>query len=471
MTEPLPERLYTAAQSRELDRAAIEAAGIPGFTLMQRAGAAAFDLLLRRWSGAGRVVVVCGGGNNGGDGYIVAARCRRIGMEVVLPALGEPGTDDARAARRQYLDAAEMLSAINRCGAPVLALDIPSGLDSDSGFPLGETVRADATITFIGVKTGLLTGSGPEYAGELAFDDLGVPAAVFAEIPPAARRIVPDSLLTPGRGRDAHKGRTGHALIVGGDHGMAGAALMAAQAAARAGAGLVTAATRPAHASWFPMSRPEIMTGAVETPPDLEPALKRATTVAVGPGLGRGEWGRALLAQVLDAGLPVVVDADGLDLLAWRPRKRGNWVLTPHPGEAARLLDCTAVEIQRDRLGSVREIASRYGGICVLKGPGTLVAGEAGLVDLCDRGNPGMASGGMGDVLTGVIAGLLAQGLEPRAAARLGVWLHSAAADEEAAAGGETGMLATDLLPRIRALLNQVVRGNQRAAKVRRGTP
>jgi NAD(P)H-hydrate epimerase len=250
-------------------------------------------------------------------------------------------------------------------------------------------------------------------------------------------------------------------LIVGGDEGMAGAAQLAGEAAARVGAGLVTVATHPTHAGYVSAARPELLIEGVKSSSALKRLCGRATVIAVGPGLGRKKWGCDMLAAALESTLPLVVDADGLNLLAAHPDRRDDWILTPHPGEAARLLHCTNTEIQNDRFAAVREIAKRYGGICVLKGAGTLIAGAApGPVGLCDRGNPGMASGGMGDVLTGVIAGLSAQGLAPMQAASLGVWLHASAGDDAAREAGEAGLLASDLLPGLRGRLNAIMGNN-----------
>jgi NAD(P)H-hydrate epimerase len=257
------------------------------------------------------------------------------------------------------------------------------------------------------------------------------------------------------RAADAHKGDFGHVLVVGGAPGMPGAARLAAEAAARSGAGLVSVATHAAHAAVLNNGRPELMVRAVDAPAQLADLLARATVVAVGPGLGRGAWGRALFEQVLESGLPLVVDADALNCLAADPLKRDDWVLTPHPGEAARLLQSASAAVQADRFAAVTELQARYGGVAVLKGAGTLVAGGGVPLRLCALGNPGMASGGMGDVLTGVIAALRAQGLAPLEAACSGVCLHAGAADALAATRGERGLLAGDLIPEIRRLLNE----------------
>ncbi len=490
----LPVELYRAAQVRELDRIAIAERGIPGYTLMGRAGEAACQLLGQRWPKARRIVIVCGGGNNGGDGYVVARLARQAGLGARVLTVTDPATlrgdaqtawEDARAAEVVIMpfntaelhevdlivDAIlgtglerevsgswrEAIDAMNASPADILALDIPSGLHADTGAILGAAVHAAATLTFIGLKQGLFTGQGPACCGDIGFADLDVPPDIYPALHPACWRYGGEDLpvLLPRRSRSAHKGHFGYVLVVGGDLGMAGAARMAAEAAARCGAGLTSIATRAAHAGLQAAARPELMFHGIETPAELIPLLNRATVIAIGPGLGRGDWGRTLLHAVLASDKPLVVDADALNLLAAEPVFRDHWVLTPHPGEAARLLKMTPAEVEADRFAAVEELALRFGGVAVLKGAGSLIASKAdGLVALCTAGNPGMASGGMGDVLTGVIAALLAQGLPPFAAAKAGVYLHGRAGDLAAREGGERGLLATDLLPCLRQRVN-----------------
>lgn len=261
------------------------------------------------------------------------------------------------------------------------------------------------------------------------------------------------SYLIP-RHKDAHKGSFGHVLVVGGDYGMAGAVRLAGEAALRAGTGLVSVATRPEHAFAIASACPELMCKGVQTPSELELLLKRATIVVVGPGLGKENWGRALFAAVLETDLPLVVDADALNQLAEFPSMRNNWILTPHVGEAARLLQRPISEIQQDRINTIRLLQQHYQGVQVLKGAGTLVLEGMEYPGCCHAGNPGMATGGMGDVLSGIIAGLVAQGLSLIQAATLGVCAHAVAGDKVAAKYGERGMMAHDLLNEIRACLN-----------------
>ncbi len=490
ITNRLPSALYRADQVRAMDRFAIDTLGIPGIDLMQRAGGAAFRILRAQWPGAQRLAVVCGAGNNGGDGYVVARLARDAGLDVRVCSLApiERLRGDALTACRSWqssggaileyggdgfeeldlvVDAllgtgldrpvsggyATAIEAVNRFRGPVLALDIPSGLHADTGCRLGSAVEADRTVTFIGLKQGLFTGDGPDCCGTISFSSLGVPHEVrCSEQPSALLSTRPGPVFAPRR-RSAHKGYFGHVLVIGGDAGFSGAVRLAAEAAARVGAGLVSVATRAAHAAFINLTRPEIMSHGIETAKDLDALRRRASVVAVGPGLGRSPWAVELFEAACQCDLPMVVDADALNLLANMPASRQNWVLTPHPGEAARLLQTSVAEIQRDRFAAVKALQERYGGVCVLKGAGSLICdGAAMTVNM--TGNPGMASGGMGDVLSGVVAGLIAQGLHPADAARAAVVLHGAAADR-AATDGERGMLAGDLMHHLRALVNR----------------
>lgn len=498
----LPHNLYTAAQVQRLDRIAIDKYQLPGAKLMERAGTVAFSVLRKRWPGARTLAVLCGVGNNGGDGFVLARLAAEAGLTVQIYQVGDAGRikGDAAAARQRLQGTAvgydlyqgqalrdfdlivdgllgtglqgevsdvwrNAIEAVNQSARPVLALDIPSGLHGDSGRVLGCAVRAMVTVTFIGVKQGLLTGAGPLYAGKVVFSDLQVPPEIYGEVPPSShrlhRKLLEENL--PPRPRDAHKGSFGHVLIIGGNLGMSGAAQLAALAAGRVGAGLVSVATRRQHAMQLNLQQPEIMVHAVQDPVALEPLLARASVVAIGPGLGQDDWARSVWQTALATRLPLVVDADALNLLSMAPadddaadtvvRKRDNWILTPHPGEAARLLACNSGHVQADRFSAVRELQNAYGGVIVLKGAGTLVVGENFAISLCAEGNPGMASGGMGDILSGVIAGLTAQGLSLTSAAQLGVYLHALAGDR-AAQEGERGMLASDLLPYLRHFAN-----------------
>jgi NAD(P)H-hydrate epimerase len=494
--EHLPEAVFLAAQVRELERLAI-ASGIPSYDLMCRAGAAALGELLRRWPGTRRIVVVCGAGNNAGDGYVVARLARAAGLAVTAFAVTAPERlkGDAQravadcgaagvaiesfsaaalavAAGEVYVDALlgtgvdrdvtgaflAAIDALNAVRAPVFALDLPSGLDADSGRPHAAAVRAAATITFLGLKQGLFLGAAVDYVGELSFSDLGIPGELARAQAPALERLTARELdrALPRRARSAHKGSNGRLLLLGGGPGMAGAVRLAAEAALRTGAGLVYVATHPDNVAAVLAGRPEIICHGVRAERELDVLVGLADAVAVGPGLGLGDWARPLWRRLLETRLPLVVDADGLNLLAAEPRRREDWILTPHPAEAARLLGLSSAnEVQADRLAAVRDLTQRYGAAVVLKGAHTLVAGSSdAAVAVCDRGNPGMATAGTGDVLTGVIGALLVQTRDVATSARVGVLLHALAGDS-AALAGERGMVASDLLPQLRQWANR----------------
>jgi ADP-dependent NAD(P)H-hydrate dehydratase / NAD(P)H-hydrate epimerase len=481
----LPIKLYRAAQVRELDRIAIQQRGIPGFELMSRAGYEVFQRIKKQWPDARSVAVLCGSGNNAGDGYIIAGLALDAGLDVCVYTVSEPEKlhGDALTAYQCYKGAvipfraeqavnadvvvdallgtgldravtglyAEAIQAINNHSAPVVAVDIPSGLNADTGNVMGCAVKADCTVTFIGLKQGLFTGQAADYCGEIYYTQLGVPDDVFAGIEATATRVVKMPL--PRRSRFAHKGNCGHVLIIGGELGYSGAARMAGEAALRVGSGLVSVATRAGHSGLMNLNRPELMCHGVETADQLAALLGKVDVVVVGPGLGQSDWAKRLFNAAINAGKPAVVDADGLNLLASAPVTKTNWVLTPHPGEGARLLHCSTAELQQDRFAAARSLQSHYGGVVILKGAGTLIASEHRLA-LSNTGNPGMASGGMGDVLSGVIAGLLAQGLSLQDAAEQGVYNHGLAADLAAQKEGERGLLASDLMPYLRQSVN-----------------
>lgn len=484
-------RIYTAAQVRELDHRAIQGAGIPAYTLMSRAGKATFDHLRERWSAAKSLCVLCGSGNNGGDGYIVATLALQAGWQVSVLSLTDvlclqgaarqayeafvaaggqvQAFDNALPAADVLLDAmlgtgldraveggyAAAIEVLNQQHSPVVAVDIPSGLHADTGQVCGTAVRAAMTVTFIGLKAGLLTGKARDYCGTLHFARLDVPDSVYAQVPTdmclLGEHTLRDGL--PPRSRSLHKGQCGHALLIGGAPGMSGAVRLAGEAALRVGSGLVSVATHPEHAPVLNLLRPELMVNAVESPVHLRTLLPKMAAIGIGPGMGQTAWARGLLTMVQTAPQPKVLDADALGLLAQTPLQCEGWVLTPHPGEAARLLKCATWEVEQDRVAAARQLQAKYGGVVVLKGAGTLVV-SAGGVAFCPAGNPGMASGGMGDALTGIIVGLLAQGLDTVAAAETGVWVHARAADL-AAATGERGLLASDVIACLREAVNE----------------
>ena len=487
--QTISQALYTAAQMRELDRCAIKQ-GIPAEKLMQRAGKAAWQALARHWPVAKHIAVFAGAGNNAGDGYVLALEALRARRRVTVVNVGDKTklSGPAAKARTKYLAAkgkeqkfpgvtldktdvivdgllgtglerpvqdrwAEAIQLMNECGKPVLALDIPSGLNADSGAVMGAAVQAALTVTFIGNKAGLVTGEGPSCAGDIVFAGLEVPQQCYANVTPVARCIDEAEMHMPRRARSSHKGRFGHVLVIGGDHGMGGSVRLSAQAALRSGAGLVTVATRPAHVPALLAGLPEAMVHGLENAAELLPLIERATVIAIGPGLGQDDWGRMLLAMALDTRLPLVVDADALNLLAAHPIVRGQWVLTPHPGEASRLLKKPIGEIQANRYQAAQQLMEQYRAVVVLKGAGSIIAAADELPAVCTHGNPGMAAPGMGDALTGIIAALIAQDLPLAAAARAGAGLHASAGDR-AAGSGERGLMARDLIQALRHVMN-----------------
>jgi ADP-dependent NAD(P)H-hydrate dehydratase / NAD(P)H-hydrate epimerase len=492
-----PTAIYSAAQVRALDAWEVEKRRGASFTLMTRAGDAALKLLRGRWPQARRVAVVCGAGNNGGDGYVLGRLALAAGLEALVLAATPPDrlTGDARRAQEEWLaagghahpfagdalsgsdvivdgllgsglkgpprpEAVEVIRAINAAKRPVLALDIPSGVDADTGVVHEAAVRAEVTLSFVGFKSGLFLGAGPEYSGVVLLDDLGVVAPALPQFTPLMRRIDQSEIgsILPRRAREAHKGTSGRVLVVGGGPGMPGALRLCATASLRVGAGLVTAAGATENLVPVTASHPELIYLPVSATTSLDAAIRATDVLAIGPGLGLGEWAQRLWAQALRAeGVPAVVDADALNLLALNPVKLpADWIITPHPGEAARLLGVQVSEVQGDRLGAARELTARYGAVAVLKGAGTLLASGAGAdlqVFICERGNPGMATAGMGDVLTGVIAGLRAQVPDSAGAARIGVLVHALAGDC-AAQGGQRGLIASDVIAELRGWVN-----------------
>jgi ADP-dependent NAD(P)H-hydrate dehydratase / NAD(P)H-hydrate epimerase len=486
----LPIKLYRNEQIRELDRLAIHEHNIAGFELMTRAGHALFQQLRHSCPNARSFAVLCGSGNNAGDGYIVARLLLKAGLNVCVYALAEPDTlkDDALTAYHQYIACqgpirlfqiehdlkvdvivdglfgsglnravtglyAQAIQTMNRSGAFVLAVDIPSGLNADTGNVIGHyAVQANMTVTFIALHQGLFTGQAADYCGEIVYASLAIPDELINTEPASAVRVQQQSL--PLRSRCSHKGSNGHVLVIGGEQGYSGAARLAGEAALRVGAGLVSIATRPAHASLINIGRPELMCHGVETVGKLMPLLAKASVIAIGTGLGQSDWASELFSAVLALETPLVVDADALNLLARHPVKNPHWILTPHPAEAARLLNCTTQEVQQDRFASVTTLQAKYQGIAILKGAGTLIA-STDEIAISNTGNAGMATGGMGDVLTGVIAGLVAQGLTQKTAAQQGVYLHGKAADYAVKHDGERGLLASDLFDYLRWGVNE----------------
>lgn len=488
----LPVEIYSVKSIRQIDRTAICDAGIDGYTLMTRAAVAALDHARHQFPDARRWQVICGAGNNGGDGYVFARLAAQHGIQVsvlsaappsVLRGDAETAWQDCVAAGVTVADFAgsidtdidlvidallgsgisrevdgrfgTVIDAVNRHCAAVLSIDLPSGLHGDTGQVMGHAIEADSTMTFVGLKAGLFLESGPDHCGFIGYSNLDIPATCFATQRARFRRIstrVIRTNLVP-RKRAAHKGDFGHVLVVGGGPGMPGAVQLCAEAALRCGAGLVSVATHPRHSAMIPVRRPELMCHGVDDARGINHLLGRATVVALGPGLGQCAWAKDMYRCVLDSALPVVVDADGLNLLSRDKRCRDDWILTPHAGEAGRLLGVSSAEVQGDRHASLRRLQEAFGATIVLKGADSLVSSEDGVDWLSVAGNPGMAAPGMGDVLTGVIAALRAQGISREMSAVAGVRIHAGAGDS-AAERGQRGLLAADLLQELRFWVN-----------------
>ncbi len=485
-------RLYTCDQVKALDRAAIAQQGITSFALMRRAAVSAFAEIQRRWPDENQLSVYCGAGNNGGDGYVIAALAKAAGFEVSVLALKPPAalTGDALKAHSMAVEGRvciEVVSSaagvlnfepggvivdallgigltgkarglyksaiaqINHSDLPVLSVDIPSGLCGDTGNAYSCSVQATATMTFIALKQGLFTADAKDHVGDLVYANLGATTTTLDSQLARTQLIELRAPILPERSSNSHKGSFGRLLVIGGNKSMGGAAIMAAEAGLLSGAGIVHLATDIAHFSAALTRRPELMMTDLMQGADLQVKICQQSSTLIGPGLGAHPAAEALLNQLIKSGKPMVVDADALALLAKLNTSHAHWVLTPHPGEAARLLQSNTACIQQDRFAAVREIQRRYGGVVILKGAGTLIANEE-RVFVCDRGNPAMAAPGTGDVLAGLCGGFLAQGMALTESAIKATWAHATAGDSVVQAQGKH-LLATELFDHIRPLL------------------
>ncbi|POU75313.1 bifunctional ADP-dependent NAD(P)H-hydrate dehydratase/NAD(P)H-hydrate epimerase [Leclercia sp. LSNIH6] len=487
----IPHSVWPADDLRRAEKEAADSLGITLYELMRRAGEAAFTIARTAYPQSRHWLILCGHGNNGGDGYVVARLALAAGITVTLLATesDKPLPEEATNARQAWLDAAGIIHAAdtpwpegidlivdgllgtglrsaprdevagliahaNQHAAPIVALDIPSGLVAQTGTTPGAVINADHTVTFIALKPGLLTGKARDVVGSLHHHALGLEGWLAGQ-ETAITRFDASHLAQwlPPRRPTSHKGDHGRLVIIGGDHGTAGAIRMTGEAALRTGAGLVRVLTRRENIAPIVTARPELMVHEL-TPKVLDDSLQWADVVVIGPGLGQEPWGKEALRKVENFRHAMLWDADALNLLAINPDKRHNRILTPHPGEAARLLNCSVAEIESDRLHSAQRLVKRYGGVVVLKGAGIVVASESGEAGIVDVGNAGMASGGMGDVLSGIIGALLGQKLALYDAACAGCVAHGAAADRLADHYGTRGMLATDLFDTLRRVVN-----------------
>lgn len=494
IADSVPEALYSADSVRAMDRYLIDQQGVDGFELMQAAGRAAFRQLLRCWPAPGAILVFCGAGNNGGDGYLIAANAHRQGLKVACVAVSPTGklAGDARKAflkaqaegvsivefddlsegdlDRQLVSAnlvvdamlgtgasgaprepfAGVIRSINQSRLPVLSVDVPSGLDATSGSAMGDVIQARLTVSFIGAKAGLYTGAGAGVCGKVVFEALDTGHDLTASNQPPIARMLPWQRCRawlPERPLNAHKGHFGHVLVVAGDRGFGGAGIMAAEAASRSGAGLVSLATRPEHVTAALARCPSLMVHGLIHGSELPPLLEKADVVVCGPGMGKSAWGQQMLQQVELSDKPRVLDADALNLMARRvPVVSACHVLTPHPGEAARLLGCEVREIEADRLAAACRLQRLLGGVVLLKGAGTVIASSDQSPVIVPGGNPGLATGGMGDVLSGVIGALLGQLDDSYKATVMAAALHLAAADLAVQSTGFMGLTPMDVI-------------------------
>lgn len=494
MTNP-EHYIFSSKTVSEVDQRAIQQENIPGFILMKRAAAFGFHQAQRYFSDANSIMIFCGSGNNSGDAYLLG--CLAIEKDIKTKVITLSDTlrlrNDALKAFNEYqsLDGevlewnseididcdliidgifgiginrnveGKFLQAINKINdskVPVLSLDIPSGLNADSGEVMGSSIKADLTTTFVGRKKGLYLNQGPLMSGWIEYSNLSIPevcfenAAIELEI---VNRFLLEQYLKP-RKRTSHKGDFGHVLVIAGNHGMGGAARITSESALRTGAGLVSVITRPENVAIISKTTPEIMAYSADDRNDkISELFKKADVVAIGPGLGLDSWAKDLFDAALNSEKQLIIDADGLNLLADSPTKKDNWILTPHPGEAARLLRCLNPEVQEDRLASLEKLIDKYGGVTLLKGNNTLVGAAGEIPCVVTAGNPGMSTAGMGDLLTGIIAALCSQfrQVNPKILAALGAYIHALAGDQ-AAKSGERGIIATDLFGELKDIIN-----------------
>ncbi len=502
--------ILTAEEMRRMDRRTIESFGIPGRVLMENAGRGAADALLGKFGPLCRegVAVMAGRGNNGGDGFVIA-RClseKKIPVTVYLAAKADSVRGDAAAnlallakigvkvveipdhkcltaqkiamaSHALWVDALlgtglntsvrgyfrEIIEFINDHRAPVFAVDIPSGLSADTGQICGAAVKADLTATFAFAKRGHHLHPGSALSGAVTVVDIGIPNLITEEIAPKLALLTSEAAAghMPGRPADAHKGTTGHLLVLAGSPGKTGAAALSSISAMRAGAGLVTlglpaginAAMEPMAVEVMTHPLPETAAGTLcrDSFAAIRELAEGKRCIAAGPGMGCSAEAAELVAKLVnEIDLPLVLDADALNGLAEEPeilkRRKAPAILTPHPGEMARLTGATVAEIQADRVAAASDFAERFGVHLVLKGAKSVIAHPDGRAWINPTGNPGMASGGMGDVLTGIIAALITQGGSPNGAALAGTWLHGKAADALAEKAGAIGYLASEVM-------------------------
>jgi len=491
--------LYNATEIKRIEQQAAASGGYAMYQLMEKAGLACWNYIQQHWQEAKKITIICGKGNNAGDGFVLARIAVNEGKtvqvltveadaeykgdaQIAYQAMIKQGIEPQVFSSQQLADQDLIIDAILGTGlkgvlrenflrvieavnstmaidwAPVLSIDIPSGLESDTGFANPVAINATRTLTFIGIKSGMVTAFARAYCGSIHLDQLGIDDEIYKQFSPMGWIDNTDKLIhnLPKRSQVSHKGDHGHLLLVGGDYGFGGAILMSAIAAARCGAGMLTILTRDAHVGPILSQCPEAMIRSVSGADDpvFLKLLGSVDAVVIGPGLGQEDWGVGLLKAICKLELPILIDADALNILARNQYQNTHWVMTPHPGEAGRLLNLPTSKIQQDRYSAVKQLQEKYSGVVVLKGAGSLIIDQQQTITVCNEGNPGMATAGMGDILSGIIGSLLAQGIESHLAARTGVALHARAGDL-AAKKGQKGLMATDLIDPLRMLVNQ----------------
>ncbi|HEY9018560.1 NAD(P)H-hydrate dehydratase [Thiomicrospira sp.] len=471
-------KLYSATQAQAIDRHVIKQLDLTGLRLMKRAAGFANQLIQKQWPQAQQIYILCGPGNNGGDGYALAKIAHINGQKVDIAQIGQPPIEGDAAQARQEAEALgliaadfsaqklmqadlvvdalfgiglnrpleapwnQIIDAINMAQRPILALDLPSGLDANTGQVLGSAIQAQHTACFIVQKIGLYLNDGPDHTGQVHLGDLQLPIELLDGFTPLATSWEQDDLPSIKRRRNTHKGTYGSALLIGGNYNMVGALALAGKACLRSGVGLCKLVSRAEHQVALSQIQPELM---CYQSADFHRLAIKSDVIAIGPGLGTDSWAWNLYEEVCKSNRPLVLDADALNCLALEPFHYERWILTPHPGEASRLLERPTHVIQNDRISAIQALHKRYGGVIVLKGAGSLIYDGQNMA-LCRSGNPGMAVGGMGDVLTGLIAGLVAQGFSLFEAAQRGVELHARAGDKVAQSRGQSSLLPSDII-------------------------
>lgn len=488
LTDNLPQIAYSAQQVKENEALVAAQQNIPMYSLMQSAAQAVFDLMLVKYRHAEKIQIIAGGGNNAGDGYWIANYALQHDFDVSVYSVKSPSelSGDAKRAHDDYLaqgghvvdvldstcdvyiDAllgigfygqlselyVDVIKSVNSLNKPIIAVDLPSGLNATSAEASSTCIKADYTVTFIALKQGLLTGNAKEYVGKLFFAGLGLCDAFAKAVTPKSSLVDFHYLKTqlPARHANSYKQQLGHVLFIGGDETMPGAIRIAAESCLRAGAGLVSVATHPNNRAIVVQGRYELMVHGIQSPEQLSPLLEKADVCVIGPGLGQSPWGKSLWQEAIATTKPLVIDADALNLLANQPAHLDKAILTPHAGEASRLLGISSAEIELNRFESVSNIVRKFNATVVLKGAGSLIA-EQNKLAINMSGSASMASAGMGDCLSGIIAALIAQGMSNFDAVQLAVNIHGRAA-EQAEQQGKRGLLASDLLPFIRKLVD-----------------